>query len=1047
MKITIRNLALSALVAFSTSSAVAQLWTGTGGNLNWSNGANWEFGVPPVAGGDLYFEDLFQSGYTNQAKAVNNIVDANTAVGAMNFTARSFGITNHFYTTLIPGGITLTLGGLGASPRAALVVGDVPGSLSFASANNYTNYSAITGPGSLLVNDTASLISVGWRNRATLDLADLNTFSASVKQLWVGVSDENLNTTGPTGWLLLAKTNTITTPADLTAPGVLLGHATNATGNATLLLGQVNNFNTDGFVVGGRRGSSTLLFGSAYSNTPSAGTFTLRGSAGGATPIPVFAIGDSSANPAGYNIAFPGNVSGASGTADFSGAPVDIRVDSLYIGRASSVNQVASGTGNGTLIVEQGTVNATNVFIAYKPPGSTNATIGRGTLLLRSNAVMNVEQDVALVFRTNGTAFIDESIVAVSNNAVLNIGGNLKTVRSTGSWTPAVVRLGGGRINMTGGGVVDVPRITGGGYLTNASSITVTNELTVGTTASYDTLVMGNNLTVGAGVPLIFNLGANTTVGGGVNDYVDVANNITFNNNPITLSLSAPLVVGTYKLIGYGGAQAGSVTWANPTRFPIGLVQGSGQVAIVVTNLTPANLVWQATGTTAAWDKTTLNWNGNTDKFYDLDNVLFDDTGVATNVTIASITNFPSSVTVSNNLKSYTFTQSSSGNIRGYTGLTKDGTNTLTMGAGGIANLFTGPVNVNAGTLKLGSFNTGAFGDQNSAQPINIAAGATLDCNGNSIGSAPGRPVNVAGTGVTGSGAIGHFNATGSANPSITTPQLTLTADAKVGAVATKAINITGPAAPYSGVLNLNGYTLTTAGAGEVRIVQMVSTNAGTIKVENPVFAIRNSIVEGAGLIEVGNNTLSLGGNNAFTTGYVAKAISVTNGIITAPNVNVFNIPLSSPITISSGGALTVNNSQMITASGIISGNGSLTKLGNSNLVLTAANTYAGPTTITGGRLALAGAGSLVSPLITVNVGAGFDVTGLVGGYTVLAGQAIQADGTAFGNFTAGSGGTLRGSGVVAGSVTVASGGTLAAGSPILGGTINIKPHLHRRDQ
>ena len=211
--------ALTALLLASIHHASAQTvkqWSAGGTTLDWSDPANWSDSAAPGAGDVLYFEDLFYTGYTNVAKAVNNVVSTDTAVGAINYTAAATGTAGvpapHFYTTLVPGGVTLTLGGSGSS---ILVAGDVPGSLGWLSSGSATNYSTITGAGTLAINDPVRNISVGWRNRATLDLTGLNTFTANLGQVLIGASVDNPNTTGPTGWLLLAKTNTITTAPNL----------------------------------------------------------------------------------------------------------------------------------------------------------------------------------------------------------------------------------------------------------------------------------------------------------------------------------------------------------------------------------------------------------------------------------------------------------------------------------------------------------------------------------------------------------------------------------------------------------------------------------------------------------------------------------------------------------------------------------------------------------------------------------------------------------------------------------------------------------------
>ena len=97
-------------------------------------------------------------------------------------------------------------------------------------------------------------------------------------------------------------------------------------------------------------------------------------------------------------------------------------------------------------------------------------------------------------------------------------------------------------------------------------------------------------------------------------------------------------------------------------------------------------------------------------------------------------------------------------------------------------------------------------------------------------------------------------------------------------------------------------------------------------------------------------------------------------------------------------GALTVDQASTTSFAGSIVGAGSLTKTGSGSLNLTGVSTYAGPTTINGGRLAVNG--SITSP-VAVNAG-----------------------------------GILGGNGSV-GSVTIGSGGTYAPGNSIGAQTVN----------
>ncbi len=170
----IRKFAVVTLLgsAIAAAHAGSFQWGGTS-SLNWSDVANWNV-FPDSASSvpgpldSVYFEDqLFTTGFTNVAGLVNNIVNTSTAIGSLNYTAQAdyYG-DSHFYTTLIPSGVTLTVGGLGTpalnSTPAAMSVGDVQfsGSWNDLDANYYatTNYSTITGAGTLKVTDTNSLI-------------------------------------------------------------------------------------------------------------------------------------------------------------------------------------------------------------------------------------------------------------------------------------------------------------------------------------------------------------------------------------------------------------------------------------------------------------------------------------------------------------------------------------------------------------------------------------------------------------------------------------------------------------------------------------------------------------------------------------------------------------------------------------------------------------------------------------------------------------------------------------------------------------------------
>jgi len=128
-------------------------------------------------------------------------------------------------------------------------------------------------------------------------------------------------------------------------------------------------------------------------------------------------------------------------------------------------------------------------------------------------------------------------------------------------------------------------------------------------------------------------------------------------------------------------------------------------------------------------------------------------------------------------------------------------------------------------------------------------------------------------------------------------------------------------------------------------------------------------------------------------------------------------------VTISaSGGTISPDAATTLTVSEPIVGAGALTKSGAGTLTLNGADSRSGSTLVNQGVLAIGSSGSLSSPLISVAVGATFDVSALGGGFSL------------------GSGKTLTGNGAIVGTLTAASGSTLSAGTSI--GALSVSGNL-----
>ena len=160
----------------------------------------------------------------------------------------------------------------------------------------------------------------------------------------------------------------------------------------------------------------------------------------------------------------------------------------------------------------------------------------------------------------------------------------------------------------------------------------------------------------------------------------------------------------------------------------------------------PRALTWAGTPN-GTWDAgTNANWITNrataNTVFNQADSVTFNDSLTGTSTIALAQEVIPGGITVSNTAVNYTI--NGPGSIGGITGITKNGTGTLTISSG---NTFNGPVVVMAGIPEsLG--NNNALGAGNGTT---ITNGATLDLNGKSLTS---EPVFIAGAGISGNGVV-----------------------------------------------------------------------------------------------------------------------------------------------------------------------------------------------------------------------------------------------------------------------------------------------------
>ena len=319
----------------------------------------------------------------------------------------------------------------------------------------------------------------------------------------------------------------------------------------------------------------------------------------------------------------------------------------------------------------------TNVFLLGGSPAYSGSTIvSAGTLVL-----------------TNGATMPNSSDFTVSPGATFNITNGPFTLGASQTLTAG---------RSTNGGPADIigdPNSTG--------------SINIYKAGQTGTLKLSAGLTLNGGI-VNFDLGNNTATGGTSNDVIAISGQLTLTGtttirlNPIVGSLA----VGTYTLItnstallsGSAGANLvvqtprGITATLDTTTFP-----GSLLVAITGSS-TPVALTWSG-AVSGDWDvNLTQNWtsNGVPDVFYNLDNVVFNDTNVNATINLPAGVS-PGSTLISNNSSNYIF--AGIGSITGSGGLTKSGTAQATFRN---ANSYLGNTVINGGTLQLDVGNAAA---------------------------------------------------------------------------------------------------------------------------------------------------------------------------------------------------------------------------------------------------------------------------------------------------------------------------------------------------
>ncbi|GAB2789646.1 autotransporter outer membrane beta-barrel domain-containing protein [Dyella kyungheensis] len=783
-------------------------------------------------------------------------------------------------------------------------------------------------------------------------------------------------------------------------------------GNRTLGLGGTNTGNNTmgGSIIDATSGITTLAKNDA-------GTWLLTGNNTytGNTVVNAGLLQIGNGGTTG-SIASPTVIVDTAGTLGF-----DRSDTSTLAGTISGAGSVVQ-SGSGTTVL-----TATNIYT-----GGT--TITAGTLQLgnggtNGSIVGNVADNGTLAFNRSDV-YTFGGLVS-GTGGVTQLGSGTTVLTGANSYTGATnvqagtLLIDGNQSAATGATTVQNGAVLGGAG-TLGGSVTVMNggALNPGDAGAAGTLTINGGLTLGATSTLNYQFGQPNVVGGALNDLTVVHGNLNLDG---TLNVSATpggsFGPGLYRIISYDGT-------LNDQGLALGgSSTGNYQVQTSVAN--QVNLINTGGLTLNFWDGA----NGHTNNTVDGGNGVWQNSAGNSNWTsqtgqvnapytdgeFSIFMGTPGTVTVDNTLGTVT----SSGMqfaVNGYT-VTGDpitfvsGQDVVRVGDGtaagaGMTATITAPLN-GAGTLVKEDLGTLIINSINNLTGGTAINGGVLQVMGTTGVGAPGAAVSFDG------GTLRTTQSSVFAHP-VTINQGGGTFDTQgAGLIINQTIGGAGELTKMGpGTLTLSatntyaGGTAINGGAIKVSSDANLGNAAGALSFDGG--ALNNT----AAFTSARGVTLGNGGGTFDTTADLTLAGTIGGAgalnkidagalVLTADNTYTGGTTIGSGVlqlgdsgtsgsiqgNIANSGTLVFDRSDSVAFTGAISGTGALEQQGTGTTVLSAANSYTGPTAVRAGSLIINGDQSAATGTTSVD-----------------------------------SGGTLGGKGIIGGDVTVADGGTLSPG-------------------
>jgi autotransporter-associated beta strand protein len=590
---------------------------------------------------------------------------------------------------------------------------------------------------------------------------------------------------------------------------------------------------------------------------------------------------------AGINVGASGSAITGVQTLDMSGlAYFTANVGNFLVGDATgSLATVETGT---VLLAGSNSITATTISVGSAANSTgANGTGGTSSLSLGgTNTIIATTINIGAGKNPGSLQFepsLNGAIVAIGGpagaGATLNVGINGV---STSGTPVSTVDFSGGTLSGTFG------TITLGRGAGSASAGTGTGSLTFGPgTLTAASIVSGT---------------------GGSS-----SNSAALGIGNVTMTANAGALTGTTVTLGAGSTTTGATGTftqnggtANITTLTLG-----NRIAGTVTatyNLAGGTLKAATIQAGAGTATRTFNWTGG-----NIENLAGNNLTVGTGLTL-TLSGAGSQTFLADAGQTITV----SGTIAGTSGFSSSGLGTLVLGS---SNSYNGQTTITSGTVKLAQ----TYAAQNSTVAVNVDNGLAF------------------GTGIT-AATIGGLSGSNLVN--------LINDDSNP---VTLSVGNNNSSNTFSGVLSGAGGALNKVGSGSLTLTASSSYTGSTT---------------------ISSGTLQLG--NGGTTGAISSSSNITDN-----------------------GVLVINRSNTVTqgtdfGGGAIGGTGALTLLGGGTLVLNAANTYSGATTVTSGTLDLLNQLAIQNSTLTMNGGGLIFDQSVSGNAFTFGGLAATTSGTGF---------------------------------------------------